>query len=167
MTTTQPLEASSPVHEDQLIGHLTELAQTVASTCAESFSAMLPRVVERMVGPGQPRDDALANGGFVLNDCTLVLRLNAHTDSVEFFCDVGLPLPHSLEQTYRTALELNLCRTHEGVTFGIHPESGRLVATTAIHALLIGDDEVCVNTLQMLAQLVSRLRDERTFDLAP
>lgn len=167
MTTTQAFETSSRVSEDELAGHLVDLADTVSSTCAESFNAMLPRVVERVVGPGQACDDAIANGGFVLNDCTVVMRLNAETDSVEFFCDVGLPVSHSLEQTYRAALELNLCRTHDGITFGIHPESGRLVATTAMHALLIADDEVCVNTLHMLTRVVSQLRDERAFDLAP
>ena len=142
-----------------------ELGDTVASASANLFNEMLPRIVERVVGAGQEAEEALASGGFVLNDCTVVLRLNPDTDSVEFFCDVGLPHYHGQEAVYRKAMEMNLCRTYPGIVFGIHPESGRLVATTATHALLMSDDEVCVNTLQMLTRVVAQLRLSHTFEL--
>lgn len=144
---------------------MAELDQQLRGTSAQIFEAMLPRVVERIVGPGEPTREALANGGFVLNDCTVVVRLDAETDSVEFFCDVGLPQLHSEENVYRTALEFNLCRTYPGIIFGVHPESGRLVATASTHALLVGDDDVCINTLQMLTGVVSQLRADRAFDV--
>lgn len=141
------------------------IEQQLTGMSTEIFEAMLPRVVERMVGPGEATREALANGGFVLNDCTVVMRLNAETDSVEFFCDVGLPHPHSEQNVYRTALEFNLCRTYPGIVFGVHPESGRLVATASTHALLVSDDEVCIHTLQMLTGVVSQLRLARAFDV--
>jgi hypothetical protein len=58
---------------------------------------------------------------------------------------------------------MNLCRTYPGVTFGLHPESGRLVATSAMHMMLFTDDDACLNTLQMLAALVRQLKSQRTF----
>lgn len=144
---------------------MVEMDESLRGMSAQIFEAMLPRVVERIVGPGDAAQEALANGGFVLNECTVVMRLNPDTDSVEFFCDVGLPHPHSELAVYRTALEFNLCRTYPGINFGIHPESGRLVATAATHALLVADDDVCVNTLQMLTGVVAQLRLARQFDV--
>lgn len=142
-----------------------DMDENLRGMSAQIFDAMLPRVVERIVGAGDATQEALANGGFVLNDCTVVMRLNAETDSVEFFCDVGLPQPHAEHEVYRCALEFNLCRTYPGINFGIHPESGRLVATAATHALLVADDDVCINTLQMLTGVVAQLRLARRFDV--
>jgi hypothetical protein len=129
----------------------------------ERFDSLFPRVVQRVVGEGEAADQALQSGGFVLNESVVVMRLNEETDTLEFFCDVGQPLPQLLESTYRTALELNLCRTYPGVSFGVHPESSRLVATMAMHMLLVADDEVCLNALEMLTGLARQLREERVF----
>ena len=103
-------------------------------------------------------DQAIADGGFVLNDSTVVMRHNADNDQIEFFCDVGLPEVHAREAAYRAALEINLCRSYPGITLGVHPESGRMVATVAIHSLLVADDEVCLNTLELLTRQVGQLR---------
>ena len=86
------------------------------------------------------------------------MRLNPDNDYLEFFCDIGLPDPHHLEPNFRTALELNLCRTYPGVSFGVHPESGRLVATTALDSAQVDHDEVCLATLELLTGQVGRLR---------
>lgn len=132
---------------------------------ADRFNVLLPRVVAQVVGEGDAAQEALETGGFFLNESTVVMRLNPDNDYLEFFCDIGLPDPHHLEASFRTALELNLCRTYPGVTFGLHPESGRLVATTATHMLLVADDEVCLQALDLLTGLVQQLRASRTFML--
>lgn len=132
---------------------------------ADRFNVLLPRVVAQVVGEGEAAQEALETGGFLLNESTVVMRLNPENDYLEFFCDIGLPDPHHLEANFRTALELNLCRTYPGVTFGVHPESGRLVATTATHMLLVADDEVCLQALDLLTGLVQQLRTNRTFML--
>lgn len=131
----------------------------------DRFNTLLPRVVAQVVGEGEAAQEALQTGGFVLNESTVVMRLNPDNDYLEFFCDIGLPDPHHLEANFRTALELNLCRTYPGVTFGVHPESGRLVATTATHMLLVVDDEVCLQTLDLLSGLARELRARCTFML--
>lgn len=161
-TDTPPMAASPP---ESFVDQLAEMTEAVSAASAQLFEKLLPRVVERMLGQGEQADAALASGGFVLNDCTVVMRLNPQTDTVEFFCDVGMPAPHAREAVYRTALEMNLCRTHAGVTFGIHPESGRLVATTSAHALLLADDQVCIDALHLLTEVCSQLRAERVVDV--
>ena len=100
------------------------------------------------------------------NGSTVVLRLNPHTDCLEMFCDVGLPEVHAREAAYRAALEINLCRSYPGITLGVHPESGRMVATVAIHSLLVADDEVCLNTLDLLTRHVDQLRMSRAIPLS-
>ena len=165
LTAEYSQQARSQMPEEFTEDDLLELADTVGGASAGLFNQMLPRIVGGGVGTGQEGEEALAGGGFVLNECTVVLRLNAETDTVEFFCDVGLPLYHAQEAVYRKAMEMNLCRTYPGIVFGIHPESGRLVATTGTHALLMADDEVCLNTLQMLTRVVAQLRLSRTFEL--
>ncbi len=143
-----------PVHEPA------GFSRAPAHDFAARFAALMPRLVRRALPDAAPEaiDQALADGGFVLNECTVVMRHNPDDNTVEFFCDVGLPEPQALEATYRTALEINLCRTYAGITLGIHPESGRLVATTALDSAEVEDDEVCLRTLERLTGQVGRLR---------
>jgi len=138
-------------------------ALAVAAEATQRFNDLMPRVVRRVLGEGTQAQQALQTGGFVLDDAVIVMRLNADTSMLEFFCDIGQPQAHTHETNFRTALQMNLCRTHPGVTFGLHPESGRLVATSAMHMMLFADDEVCCNALQMLAGLVRQLRADATF----
>ncbi|MEY4652097.1 MAG: hypothetical protein RI884_678 [Pseudomonadota bacterium] len=138
-------------------------AQEVAAQAAERFNRLMPQVLRRVLGEGEQAQQALQTGGFVLDDAVIVMRLNPDTSMLEFFCDIGQPQAHTHEANFRTALQMNLCRTHPGVTFGLHPESGRLVATSAMHMMLFADDEVCFNALQMLASLARQLRADRTF----
>ncbi len=154
---------SAPMLSEPPITDALQAAQAMAAEAAERFNTLLPRVVRRMLGESEEARQALESGGLVLDDAVIVMRLNPDTSMLEFFCDIGQPQAHSVEANYRTALQMNLCRTHPGVIFGLHPESGRLVATSAMHMMLFADDEVCLNALQMLAGLVRRLKLERTF----
>lgn len=158
-----PHRASAQTPSEPLLTDAQQSAQAMAAEAAQRFQTLLPRVVRRMVGDGEDARQALESGGFVLDDAVIVMRLNPDTSMLEFFCDIGQPQAHSLEANYRTALQMNLCRTYPGVTFGLHPESGRLVATSAMHMMLFADDEVCLNALQMLAGLVRQLKSQRTF----
>lgn len=132
---------------------------------AQRFDALQSRVVARVVGAGEPAQQALRTGGFLLGEDTVVMRLNPDTDFIEFFCDIGQPLPEGREATLRAAMEMNLCRTHPGVTFGLHPESGRLVATTAMHMLLVPDDEACLQALQLLTGVARQRREDGSFQV--
>ena len=141
-------------------------ASSFSQAAHERFTEILPRVIARFLGDGPAVEEALREGGFEVDEVTVVIRLNPQTDSIEFFADVGLPGPHDLESACRAALEINLCRTYPGLVLGMHPQSGRLVATTSMHFLLVGDDDACVNTVEMLTQQVRRMRDSRELGIA-
>lgn len=126
---------------------------------SERFSEMLPRIAARLEADEASSAEVLSDGGFFINDSTVVMRLNAENDQIEFFCDVGLPVSNAREDAYRVALELNLCRTYPGITLGVHPESRRLVATVSAHEMMVSEDDACMGILQMLTLQVSRLRD--------
>lgn len=132
------------------------------------FRALLPRVVARAVGDEALAQEALRIGGFLLDESTVVMRLNPETDFLEFFCDIGMPLPdlEAREQTLRAAMEMNLCRSHPDVTFGLHPESGRLVATMAMPMSLMTDDEGCLAALMRLTQVARLRREDGTFQVS-
>ncbi len=140
----------------------------VPGDSAQRFNALLPRVVAQVVGEGEPARQALRTGGFLLGESTVVMRLNPDTDFLEFFCDIGLPLPEpqAREATLRAAMEMNLCRTYPDVTFGLHPGSGRLVATTAMHMLLVADDEVCLHALHLLTAVSRQCREDGSFQVS-
>ncbi|TFY97943.1 type III secretion system chaperone [Ramlibacter rhizophilus] len=166
--TSEPETSAAPELDeslDAMLQDLGEMGDTFRANSAARFQAMLPRMITRVLGEGDAARQALADGGFVMNEATVVLRLNPDTDQVEIFCDVGVPDPHGLERAYRAALELNLCRTYPGVVFGVHPESGRMVATTAISSVIALDDQVCINALEMLTLHVRQLRASRTLPL--
>ena len=129
------------------------------------FDGLHQRVLERLLGDAQSIAQAREAGGFLLNGRTVVLRWHADTDTIECFCDVGEPEPHSRDSLYRTALEINLCRTHRGLILGVHPESGRVVATLALPRLLVADEEALVSQLEMLTLRVGYLRDSRALAL--
>ena len=158
---TRPAESAAALPEMTLTDALAS-AQDIAAEAAERFNRLMPRVARRVLGEGEQAQQALQTGGFVLDEAVIVMRLNPDTSMLEFFCDIGQPQTHTHEANFRTALQMNLCRTHPGVTFGLHPESGRLVATSAMHMMLFADDEVCFNALQMLAGLARQLRNDRT-----
>lgn len=143
------------------------LSVTLSSPAPQRFADLMPRLVQRALAGADPQaiDQAIEAGGFVLNDRTVVMRPNAETDQIEFFADVGVPDPHALEAAYRAALEINLCRHYPGITLGVHPESGRLVATTALHSPLVADDDVCLQTLEHLTRQVDQLRQSRLIPL--
>ncbi len=161
-----PLEALVGQPQDAMPDVMAHLAAAEVES-AQRFAALMPRVVRKALADADPAaiEQAIADGGFVLNDSTVVMRHNTENDQIEFFCDVGLPEPHALEVSYRIALEINLCRTYPGITLGVHPESSRLVATTSIHSLLVGDDEVCLNVLELLTRQVGLLRESRAIPL--
>lgn len=129
------------------------------------FDALYRRLLERLLGDPLAVSQALDAGGFVLNECTVVVRLHVDTDTLECFCDVGEPLPHSREAIYRSALEINLCRTHRGLFLGVHPESGRIVATMALPRLLVADEDALLSQLEMLTLRVGHLRESRVLAL--
>lgn len=150
-----------PSNPQALFEHLAEESRAFRRSAVERFQDILPRVIARFVGDGPALAQALQDGGFDVEDVTVVMRLNPSTDSIEFFADIGLPQPYSLESVYRTALEMNLCRTYPGIILGIHPESGRLVATTSMHCLLVTDDDACINAIEMLTLQVRNIRESR------
>jgi hypothetical protein len=140
-----------------------ETERDISSLVATAFSETLRRVALRLIGEGADAEQAIAGGAFVLDDSTVVIRLNPETNFVEFFCDVGQPDTYALEAGYRAALEANLCRTFPGVTLGIHPESGRLVATMAFNGFLVDNEELFVQMLQSLVGCAKQIRESGLF----
>lgn len=150
---------------EQEIDHLLAAPGELLAESAADFEDLLRQVVARIVGDGPAAEQALAEGGFVMDDCTVVLRRDPDSDYIEVFCDVGQPDPHFQNDAWRVALELNLMRTYPGLTLGLHPESGRLVATLQTHCLLLGHPDQCIHLLQMLVLQVQRLRESRVIAL--
>lgn len=144
---------------------LGEACEDVSRLVADTFTQTLRRIVLRTMGDGPEADQALAEGALVLQGRTVVMRLNSQTDFVELFCDIGQPAADRLEAVYRHALEANLCRRFPGATLGIHPESGRLVATLALNGLMVDNDDLCMTALDLLARCASEIRERSPFDL--
>ncbi len=163
MQADDPTQQAAEIEHEHVIADLAGAALEASTQIANSFSETLRRIVQRVVGDGPEADQALADGSFVLNNTTVVVRLNSETHFVEFFCDVGEPDTYALEATYRTALEVNLCRTFPGVTLGVHPQSGRLVATLAMNGLMAQDEDFCMTLLETLANRATQIRESGMF----
>lgn len=157
-------DSALAVHAHAIL-ELGEACEEISSRVTDAFTDTLRRIVASTVGEGPAAQQALADGGLVINDRTVVVRLNPETDFAEFFCDIGQPHIHRLEAVYRTALEANLCRQFPGVTLGIHPDSGRLVATLALNGLMMDNEEFCMMTLDMLTRCAWQIRESGLFAL--
>lgn len=154
-----------PGQEQAFDAQAAELLQGYLRESPERFEHLLRELATRVEAQDVPQEVASTEGAFLVDDCTVVLRRNPDNDYLEIFCDVGLPHPADEHATYRTALELNLCRTYPGLTLGVHPQSGRIVATVAVHSLLVHDLDTCLATLQMVTLQVRRLQDSAVLAL--
>ncbi len=161
--------ASSPLAEEgtALLSDMQAQAHEYREQSQARYEAALRGLVRQLLGDGEQADQAIADGALVLNDCTVVMRRNASNDFIEFFCDIGLPPSHDREAAYRVALEMNLCRTYPGITLGVHPDSGRLVATISVHGLMLPDEDAYLQALEMLTLQVLEMRDSQTLPLEP
>jgi len=128
---------------------------------AQKFDAMLNNVVRRQLGEGQAAQSALASGSFVLNDLTVVLRLNEDTDAIELYADMGLPDPSADQaEIFGTLLQMNLHNTHPGIVFGRNEASKRLVAFLKGHIFMMDDEgDFCLACLNKLTETVHRIRN--------
>jgi hypothetical protein len=145
---------------------LGEACEDISRLVADAYEETLRRIVRRTMGDGPEADQALADGALVIQGRTVVMRLNPQTDFAELFCDIGQPAADRLEAVYRHALEVNLCRRFPGVTLGLHPESGRLVATLALNGLMVDHEDVCMTALELLARCACEIRESGVFELA-
>ena len=144
-----------------------ELLQSYLAESPQRFESLLRELAARLQDRAAPGETAARDdGAFSVDGCTVVLRRNPDNDYIEIFCDVGQPKPHDEHAAYRAALELNLCRTYPGLTLGVHPQSGRIVATLAVHSLLMRDVDTCLQVLDLLTVQVQRLRESRALALA-
>ncbi len=162
MNTPDPTAPQNTEHPATSLSHmeeaLTEYSESLMRESRQRFEELLARVAQRITGTVESAQEALASGSFFVNESTVVIRYDEDLTQIEIFCDVGLPEPYAENSVYRAALEHNLCRTYPGVSFGIHPDSGRLVATTALLLSMVADDEMCLNTVQMLTDLAQEVR---------
>lgn len=159
------MSAAAAIQPSPTIDLQARLDEATAAVQAH-YRDLLARTVARLVPDHAAAEEALRSGAMAVDGVLVAMRLSPDTDQMEFFADVGLPADHRQEAAYRAVLEMNLCRTHPGVTFGIHPQSGRLVATQAMHALAILDEEVCVGVAGRLARLSNQLRESEALPLA-
>lgn len=137
---------------------LVKSCENLMSASRQRFEEILAQVSQRITGTVEGAQEALASGCFFVDGSTVVIRYNEDLTQIEIFCDVGLPEPYAENSVYRAALEYNLCRAYPGVSFGVHPDSGRLVATTALLLSMVPDDEMCLNTVQMLTGFAQEVR---------
>lgn len=145
---------------------MAEQAGQAIDASAQRFQEMLPRVLARYIADPDVLAQAVEDGGFVLGDCTAGIRFAPESMMVEFFADIGEPAPYTAEANYRTALEINLTRLLRGVILGLHPQSGRLVATTSAHQMLLADEDAYARILDTLTEAVADIREGHLFELA-
>lgn len=132
-----------------------ELVEQVAT----DLRASLARALTALLASAEAADQAIETDSCALEGGTLAWRLDADRLMVELFCDIGLPEPALAHEAWRFALEVNLCRTCEGAYLGLHPESGHLVMTSALPAVLMLDSAMCEKALESLARQARDLRE--------
>jgi len=134
---------------------LAEAAADLGAECARRYASLMRDLVQRLFGDDEALSrQALESCSFSLDSQTVVMRLDAETDMVEFFCDMGQPDFKQVEASYRNLLEFNLCRSYPGLVFGVHPESGRIVATCSMHVLMLTSVDLCCGVLQTMIDCV-------------
>lgn len=131
----------------------------------EAFETLYQDLLHHLLPDARDAERAREDGGFVLHGRTVVVRHDLETDTLECFCDVGQPAAGAGDQAWRAALEMNLRRDWRGLFLGLHPASGRLVATTATPRVLVPDAPSLVPVLEMLALQVLRLRESGALPL--
>lgn len=149
---------ANPLAQDDLPQALITFSEEMDRQSRPRFEELLRRVARELLANEDAAQEAIASGGFRVGDTTLVVRFNDDNHQIELFADIGLPEPHAQAQTHRLALERNLCRTYPSVMLGVHPDSGRLVATTSVHLLLLTDDSMCLHAMETLAHAAAELR---------
>lgn len=154
-----PLPPGGEREEAARIAQLEADSQALAEQVATDWRASLQQALRALLGSDEAADQALAAGVCLLEGGTLAWRLDLATLVVELFCDIGLPAPADTQEAWRLALEANLCRRYPGVSMGLHPESGRLVATACPPAVLMLDEAQCQEALQTLAGHARALRE--------
>lgn len=141
---------------------LADAAAALGVECARRYASLMQELVQHLFGDDAVlASQALEAGSFSLDGQTVVMRLDPDNDMIEFFCDIGQPDFNRVETSYRNILELNLCRTYPGLVFGVHPESGRIVATAAMHALMLTNVEMCLGVLQTMIDCVKDIIADR------
>ena len=127
---------------------------------AQKFDRILSNVVRRQLGEGQAAQSAVASGSFLLDDLTVVLRLNDDNDAMELYADMGLP-DSSADQAeiFGALLQMNLHNTYPGIAFGRNEVSKRLVAFLKGHIFMMDDDgDFCLACLHKLTGTVHQVR---------
>ena len=156
---------SDPPGQENLPQALVAFSEEMDRQARPRFEDLLQRIARQLLSDEDAVQEAIDSGAFLVGESTLVVRFNDDNHQIELFADIGLPVPHAEALAHRLALEHNLCRTYLGITLGVHPESGRLVATTSVHLLLLTDDAMCLHAMEALAQAVADLRGQ--FELVP
>ncbi len=130
---------------------------------AVDLRASLARALTGLLASAEAADQAVEEGSCLLEGGTLAWRLDLDNLMVELFCDIGLPEPALAREAWRFALEANLCRTCEGAYLGLHPESGHLVMTSGLPAVLMLDDSMAEKALASLARQAREMREAAGF----
>ncbi|WP_176091393.1 hypothetical protein [Burkholderia ambifaria] len=95
---------------------------------------------------------------------TIVVRLEEAEQVIRFYADVGLPRVDDELAACRRALQCNLVRGVRWVTFGMHPESGRLVATAVLPVQIDWKSGVVARAVvESLLACVADMRHEYSF----
>ncbi len=122
--------------------------------CARQAAEIIEALAQHLYGESEAARLAVDSGFFEVDGAQLALRYVPEGAQVEFFCDIGCPDPHYECKAYRKLLEMNLCRTYPGITFGLHPESGRMVATLSVHAFALTELDTALMLLHRLVACV-------------
>ena len=137
---------------------LSQALERMAEQVIGDFEATLREALTRLLASPESADKAMADSACVLEGGTLAWRVDPTTLMAELFCDIGLPEPAHTQEAYRLSLEANLNRACPGVYVGVHAGSGRLVATSAVSAVLMAEETFCTTAL---ANLATHARDLR------
>lgn len=95
-------------------------------------------------------DHILDSGCLRLEGIDFALRLNAETQHLEFYADCGLARPADERELYAHLLEQALSNDLPALAFGLHPQSGHVVAKGSLFLPAI-DEEGWLCTALVLA----------------
>lgn len=127
------------------------------------FVALVRQACTHLGLVAQEADQVVQTGCLRLDDVVFVLHLRAQASQLEILGDGGLPAPHQELELQRHLLAQALTEELPGLTWGLHPVSGHVVARGLLFMPAIDDEGwLLVGLLLAAAERIHDLRERFT-----
>lgn len=127
------------------------------------FDALVRQACMHLGLAAQEADQVVQTGCLRLDDVVFVLNLHAQASQFEILGDGGWPAPHQALELQRHLLAQALEEELPGLTWGLHPVSGHVVARGLLFMPAIDEEGwLLVGLLLAAAQRIHELRERFT-----